>query len=141
VSPPPLPHVGAVIDYPYLWRSPTRGADASERPCLIVLVDTSSSPTDTTVGICPITGTEPDDSERAIGLRRVVCRPLGLSSGRRWVVTSELATFVWPEAGARRSALERGHRGAMPADVTGAVKRALVRNSVDGQLVTAQQDR
>jgi hypothetical protein len=95
----PIPEVGLVIHFNYLWKREQRhGREVARyaRPCAIVVAMRRGSDGALIVVVSPITHAPPDDDTTAIEVPPPVKRHLGLDEARSWVMTDEVNEFVWP---------------------------------------------
>lgn len=96
--PLPVPEVGLVISYAYLWRR-EHAAGLEEgrkiRPCVIVLA-VELRDEDVVVTVVPVTHAVPTDPSLALELPPTVKRHLGLDERRSWVMLDEGNRFAWP---------------------------------------------
>lgn len=94
----PLPRVGQIIRYAYLWKSE---ADAGleeglkDRPAVIVVAHAREGD-DVRVVVAPITHTPPDDPGAGLEVPPKTRKRLGLDGDRQWVILDDLNAFVWP---------------------------------------------
>lgn len=94
----PVPQLGLVIRYSYLWRSEhEQGQEegTKDRPCAIV-VNRQNEQGETVVTVVPITHTPPENPSEAIEIPHATKRRLGLDDDQSWIIVSELNRFVWP---------------------------------------------
>lgn len=98
--PLPVPELGLVIRYGYLWRH-ERGRGAEEarkiRPC--VIVDITSLPAGGAgpiVSVVPITHRPPADPSVGIPIPPRVRGHLGLDQAESWIIANEVNIFQWP---------------------------------------------
>jgi hypothetical protein len=97
--PLPLPRIGLVISYSYLWhREHIIGQieGRKDRPCLIVAVETPEEMPGPRVTVAPITHLPPTAGTAAVEFPAAVKRFLGLDDERAWVVIDDLNRFEWP---------------------------------------------
>lgn len=96
--PLPIPELGLVISYAYLWHhehEAGRDEGRKDRPCVIVLaVDRDEE--GSIVTVVPITHLPPADPPLAVELPLAVKRHLGLDSARSWIMLHEGNRFAWP---------------------------------------------
>lgn len=126
--PRPLPFVGAVIDYQFLFgEDAAAGRAASKaRPCVIVHVARMGSPDRVEVLVCPVTHSAPRVPERAITLDSAhVRRRAGLDDAPQWVIASEVNEFDWPAFEIVYTPNGEAYRGELDRAVTTAVRTAL----------------
>lgn len=93
----PVPEQGLVIRYSYLWRREDRKGRAEglkDRPCLIMLVERLEA--GLRVMVAPITHSEPEPEDIAVGMPAPVRANLGLDADAQWVVLDEVNQFIWP---------------------------------------------
>lgn len=122
---PPLPPVGHVIAYEYLWLSQASSRDdgAKTYPAAIVLARRDIGPTPVAY-VLGISHSSPQNGRRAIEVPRKLKRYLGLDELPSWIYTDEVNVFAWPGPDLRpaehlsRSAHVRGTCviGALPSD-------------------------
>lgn len=97
----PDPEQGLVIRYDYLWHDEAergRQEGAKDRPCAIVVARTGEGQ-EVSVMLAPITHTAPSNPKGAIEIPQKVKRYLGLDDARSWIITNELNTVAWNDAG------------------------------------------
>ncbi|WP_147385510.1 growth inhibitor PemK [Oleomonas cavernae] len=97
--PIPLPQLGLVISYTYLWHHEHqvgREEGRENRPCVIVLALEHTDDGTTMVAVLPITHAAPRDPALAVELPRLVKQHLGLDGERSWVLLHEGNEFTWP---------------------------------------------
>ncbi len=97
--PLPLPQLGLVISYAYLWHhehEAGREEGRKNRPCVLVLALEHPDDHTTIVTVLPITHVTPADPALAIELPQAVKDHLGLDTGRSWVLLHEGNEFAWP---------------------------------------------
>jgi hypothetical protein len=112
----PLPQVGQVIRYAYLWWNEARvGREhgAKDRPCGIVLIRVTKAG-HTVAFVLPITHTAPLKDEDGIEIPQATKRRLGLDTERSWVITTELNQFTWPGPDIRPTASGEYIYGYLP---------------------------
>jgi hypothetical protein len=94
----PLPRIGDVILYSYLWQSEhLQGLEEGrkDRPCAVLLsVETSDGTTEFVV--LPITHSPPHPGREAVEIPAITKQRLGLDAERSWLVLDEANRFVWP---------------------------------------------
>ena len=94
----PLPGVGDVLRYAYLWshehdRSQEEGA--KDRPCAVVMLIRRDDGTDE-VAVLPITSNKPEVDGAGVEIPTATRARLGLQREPCWVVVSEFNLFRWP---------------------------------------------
>lgn len=128
---PPLPYVGAVIRYGYLWRDQHRrdrdGGGRKDRPCLILAI-VALETGEFRVYVVPLTTQAPSgsDEDSTIKLGGPTMRKLGLAKDRpSWIVCTEVNDFIW--RGFDVVALDDGrdHYGALPDPVFEATRLSI----------------
>jgi hypothetical protein len=95
----PVPGVGLVIRYSYLWHSEYlagREEGQKDRPCALVAAIRTGEAGETRVLVLPITHSPPVASSDAVEIPLLIKERLGLDAGRSWIVVSEWNDFVWP---------------------------------------------
>ena len=96
--PLPVPELGLVISYAYLWSSEAdegQEEGLKDRPCALVL-SARDDGGDTVVAVVPVTHSLPQRPEEAVEISAAVKRRLGPDEARSWIVVSEINRFVWP---------------------------------------------
>jgi hypothetical protein len=96
--PLPVPELGLVISYAYLWHEEAAAGQeegVKERPCAVVLASENRDG-QTIVAVVPVTHSVPVRPEEAVEIPSAVKRRLGLDDARSWIVVSEINRFVWP---------------------------------------------
>jgi hypothetical protein len=129
----PSPAPGLVIRYDYLWRDEAergRQEGVKERPCAIVVAMQVGQGKVPHVLLAPITHSPPHDPANAIEIPPGVKAHLGLDSERSWIVTRELNSVAWDDAGIVPAGRLRWDYGFLPPKLA----RALAE-----KIVTAQQ--
>jgi hypothetical protein len=94
----PLPGIGDVIRYAYLWsheHDAGREDGAKDRPSAVVALLRNVEGRDEVV-VLPITSAPPTDGAAAVPLPTATRTRLGLQSEPCWVVVSEMNIFEWP---------------------------------------------
>jgi len=97
--PLPLPQLGLVISYAYLWHHEHRAGQEEgrkNRPCVIVLALEHPDDHTTVVTVLPVTHLPPVDLSLAIELPQPIKRHLDLDGERSWVLLHEGNEFIWP---------------------------------------------
>jgi hypothetical protein len=95
----PLPRVGLVIRYAFLWsHEAARGSDEArtDRPGAVVVAARQQGGEEVRVVVAPVTHAPTPDSASAIELPSDVKRLLGLDAARQWLRFEELNPFTWP---------------------------------------------
>lgn len=95
----PVPKPGLVIRYSFLWSDDhAKGATegVKDRPCAIVVASRRDPDGDIETVVAPITHQPPEDPAASIEIPAVICKSLGLDSGRHWLRLDELNGFAWP---------------------------------------------
>lgn len=96
--PLPVPELGLVISYAYLWHDEAAAGQeegAKDRPCAVVLA-VENRGGGTIIAVVPVTHRAPVRPEEAVELPPMVKRRLGLDEARSWIIVSEINRFVWP---------------------------------------------
>jgi len=96
--PIPVPEIGLVICYSYLWHEEIeagRQEGVKNRPAVIVLA-VEQADGETQVTVLPVTHSSPREAGAAVEIPAAVKKYLGLDDQRSWVVVSEGNEFVWP---------------------------------------------
>lgn len=94
----PLPAVGDVLRYAYLWsHEHDRGREegAKDRPCAVVMLIRRDDGVDE-VAVLPITSAKPEDDGAGVEIPAATRGRLGLQREPCWVVVSEFNLFCWP---------------------------------------------
>jgi hypothetical protein len=94
----PLPAVGEVIRYNYLWSheyASGREEGTKDRPAAVVAVLQQADGQHEVV-VLPITSSRPIEPATAVLLPTATRARLGLQAEPCWVVVSEYNRFVWP---------------------------------------------
>lgn len=121
----PAPALGLVVRFDYLWiEEAERGRveGAKQRPCAIVVAQTGQGP-GARVWLAPITHSPPRQASDAIEIPPRVKAALGLDDAPSWIVTTELNSVAWDDAGIVPAAQDRWAYGLLP--------RALIKAVVD----------
>ena len=95
----PVPRVGLVIRYSFLWsHEKAAGADeaAKDRPCAIVVATPKQEQGSVMVIVAPITHSHPDDPLDSIEIPVNICKQLSLDGDKHWLRLDELNRFIWP---------------------------------------------
>jgi hypothetical protein len=98
----PVPEIGQIIKYDYLWRDESdreRIEGAKERPCAVVLATEQTDTGSVHVYVAPITHSAPKLGQRAIEIPVQATKMTGLDEARSWLVTSEVNRVDWLDAG------------------------------------------
>lgn len=117
--PLPIPELGLVVSYAYLWNSEFEEGQeegVKDRPCVLVL-SSQNEGGNTIVAVVPVTHSPPERPEEAVEIPAVVKRRLGLDEARSWIVVSEINRFIWPGPDLRpvsRAEPERFEYGFLP---------------------------
>jgi hypothetical protein len=94
----PIPQVGQVISYSYLWKDESdkgHESGAKDRPCVVIVaIPVKNGETD--VYVFPITSREPADMTTAIEIPAAIKKRLRLNASPSWIITSEWNRFRWP---------------------------------------------
>jgi hypothetical protein len=94
----PLPGVGDVLRYAYLWsHEHDRGREegTKDRPCAVMMLIRRDDGTDE-VAVLPITSAKPEDDGAGVEIPAATRARLGLQREPCWVVVTELNLFRWP---------------------------------------------
>lgn len=100
----PVPKVGSVISYAYLWRHEIRkglSEGLKDRPCVVILAHVVAPSGKTRLVVAPITHRPPGDG-LAVELPAETKRRLRLDGERSWIILSETNSFSWPGYDIRR---------------------------------------
>ena len=95
----PVPEVGLVIRYAYVWKHEVRSgiAEGKERPAAIVLSRTLSADGSVLVTVAPVTSEQPPSDSLSVEIPADERRRLGLTDpGRSWIVLEDFNRFTWP---------------------------------------------
>lgn len=114
-KPEPVP--GLVIRYDYLWRDEAaqgRQEGAKERPCAVVVAKRVEDGKPPLVLLAPITHSPPTNPKMAIEIPAKVKRHLGLDDERSWIITGELNSVAWDDAGIVPVSRDRWDYGLLP---------------------------
>lgn len=117
----PEPAPGLVIRYDYLWRDEAmrgRQEGPKDRPCAIVVARLANEGKDAYVLLAPITHSQPANPKAAIEIPPRVKQHLGLDDARSWIVTAELNSVAWTDAGIVPATRSRWDYGFLPPKLT-----------------------
>ena len=95
----PIPEVGLVVAYAYLWRREHRSGQEEglkDRPSVILLAVDRRDDGATIVTVLPITHSAPARDGIAVEIPAPIKRHLGLDDQRSWIVVDEGNEFRWP---------------------------------------------
>lgn len=137
-----LPQIGEVICHAYLWRNQAdRGQTegTKERPCVVVHRQEEGEG-NTRIFVCPVTHTEPFDTERSMNCPAATKRRLGLDEHSSWIITSELNHFIWPGFDVRPTPDKRPSFGLLPNTLTRQIIEQIKNNSRDQSLSSVNRD-
>lgn len=130
---PPLPAVGQVIRYSYLWSheyAQGREESTKDRPAAVVALLQQADGQHEVV-VLPITSSEPSEPASAVLIPAATRARLGLQSEPCWVVVSEYNRFFWPGPDLRFLDLGSGDLnfsyGLLPAGLMTKIREAIRR--------------
>lgn len=95
----PIPKVGYVISYAYVWRHEYEAGQREglkNRPAMIVLAATANEGGRIFVTVAPITHSPPGDPAGAVEIWPRTKERLGLDGERSWIIVDDLNIFMWP---------------------------------------------
>ena len=110
------PEVGLVIRHIYLWRDEQKQGyieGRKARPCVIIHTRLNEYG-ETEVYICPITHTQPENSDQSIEVPLATKQRLKLDNQPSWIITSEVNLFKWKGPDVRRTQAGEFAYGYLP---------------------------
>jgi hypothetical protein len=119
----PAPALGLVVRFDYLWSDEARRGrteGTKQRPCAIVVAQTGQG-RNARVWLAPITHSPPRQAGDAIAIPPRVKAALGLDDEPSWIVTTELNSAAWDDAGIVPAAPDRWAYGFLPTALIKAV--------------------
>ena len=119
----PEPALGLVVRFDYLWHEEAqrgRIEGAKQRPCAIVVAQTGQG-SSARVWLAPITHSPPRQASDAIKIPPRVKAALGLDDVPSWIVTTELNSVAWDDAGIVPATPDRWAYGFLPMALIKAV--------------------
>lgn len=134
----PLPQVGLVIRYDFLWsHEQARGqvAGAKDRPCVIVTAVVHGPDGQTDILVAPITHSTPGDDATAIEIPLRVGRHLGLDEERSYIIANETNSLSWDDPGIVPAVPgQRWAYGRLPKSLYDHLRAAMLQLVQAGQL-------
>ena len=110
------PEVGLVIRHIYLWRDEQKQGHIEgrkARPCVIIHTRLNEYG-ETVVYICPVTHTQPENSDQSIEIPLATKQRLKLDNHRSWILTSAANFFKWKGPDVRRTQAGEFAYGYLP---------------------------
>jgi hypothetical protein len=140
----PIPEVGLVISYAYVWRHEyERGNEDGKknRPCVIVLA-VENEALGVRVTVAPITHQKPSGDAVGVEIPLRVKQHLGLDEDASWVIVSEVNQFTWPGYDVRPISGGRGTYayGFIPPRLFASIKSAMFDVIVARRMKTTPRD-
>ena len=110
------PEVGLVIRHIYLWRDEQKRGQIEgrkARPCLIIPTRLNEHG-EIEVYICPVTHTQPENSNQSIEISLATKQRLKLDNQRSWIIISEVNLFKWKGPDVRKTEAGEFAYGYLP---------------------------
>ena len=125
------PEVGLVIRHIYLWRDEEQQGHIEgrkARPCVIIHTRLNEYG-ETEVYICPVTHTQPENSDQSIEFPLATKQRLKLDNQPSWIITSEVNLFEWKGPDVRRTQAGEFAYGYLPHRLIQAVIKQVKDNA------------
>lgn len=126
-----------VVRYDYLWRGEQqlgREEGMKDRPCAIVIAHAADDNGARRVVLAAITHSAPASTDGAIEIPAKVKQRLGLDDARSWIVTREVNSVDWDDAGLVPITKGKWTYGFLPAKLAQAVTTTVLRHARGRQL-------
>jgi hypothetical protein len=146
---PPVPPVGYVIAYEYLWASLASDREDGKKtyPCAVVMAIDNEDLGYTLTYVLGISHSPPQDGQRAIEIPKRLTIHLGLDDLPQWIYVDELNVFTWPgpdlrpghHISSRPSAVDSCVIGRLPDDWFEMLKREIAESRRLRQLKAAKR--
>ncbi len=141
----PVPQVGAVIRFSYLWREEAdlgRSEGVKERPTAIIAAFSVDQSDKKRVVILPITTRPPREADVAVEIPAATRRAIGLGQDPCWVICNHSNRFIWPGSDIRPvSAIpKRWILGMLPPGLFSKIINAFVRSGRAGKYRPVDRD-
>lgn len=138
----PLPFIGAVVRYGYVWAEDASSGRPATKDRPVLIVDVHAVPERTIVSVCPITHMPPAVPSAVIELGEArVRRRAGLDDDPQRIVCSEINEFDWPSPEVVPSLLGDLILGRMDDEVTRRARHLLADRIELGSLRSVQRPR